>query len=134
MEAEAPRYIYSPLDEAERQALGQRLRELMETERAYLNPDLGLEDLAARLEVSPKLLSQVINGDLGQNFFDLVNRYRIEEARQLLLENKKRTILEIMYDVGFNSKSSFNTAFKKYTDMTPTAYRKGGNHTRINRI
>ena len=62
---------------------------------------------------------------LQQNFFDFINRYRIEEATRLLTnpEDKKITILEVLYKVGFNSKSSFNTLFKKYTGITPTEFR-----------
>jgi len=63
---------------------------------------------------------------LGQNFYDFINRYRILEAKQLLTNPKdpKITVLEVLYEVGFNSKSSFNTLFKKYTGLTPTEFRK----------
>ncbi|PLX12007.1 MAG: AraC family transcriptional regulator, partial [Marinilabiliales bacterium] len=73
-----------------------------------------------------KELSLLINHDLNQHFFDFVNGFRIRKAMEMLSdENKKKfTVLEILYDVGFNSKSSFNTAFKKYTKLTPTEYRK----------
>ena len=62
---------------------------------------------------------------MGQHFYDLINRYRIEEAARLLTdpEDEKITILEVLYQVGFNSKSSFNTLFKKYMGMTPTEFR-----------
>ena len=78
------------------------------------------------MEVRPKVLSQVINESLHQSFFDFVNRYRIEEAKQQLThpEDEAITILEILYNSGFNSKSSFNTLFKKYTGLTPTEFRK----------
>ena len=60
------------------------------------------------------------------NFFDFINQFRIDEARSILKnpEKKQFTVLEILYEVGFNSKSSFNTAFKKHTGLTPTQYRK----------
>src|SRR6185503_2829883 len=61
-----------------------------------------------------------------QNFFDFINRFRIDEAKLMLTNPKDRkiTVLEVLYQVGFNSKSSFNTLFKKYTGLTPTAFRK----------
>lgn len=63
---------------------------------------------------------------LNKHFFDFVNEYRIEKAKELLThpERKEYTVLEILYEVGFNSKSSFNTAFKKRTGLTPTEYRR----------
>ncbi|MBC8123297.1 MAG: helix-turn-helix domain-containing protein [Gemmatimonadaceae bacterium] len=83
-------------------------------------------DLAQRLGVRPKVLSAALNEGLGQHFFDYVNRYRIEEARRLLTNpaDPKVTVLEVMYQVGFNSKSSFNTLFRKYTGQTPSAVKK----------
>ena len=68
----------------------------------------------------------MINHKLNKHFFDLINEYRIEKAMQILQNPKEShlTILEILYAVGFNSKSSFNTAFKNYTGLTPTEYRK----------
>ncbi|MFZ9003937.1 MAG: helix-turn-helix domain-containing protein [Robiginitalea sp.] len=93
--------------------------------KPYLNAELTLNDLASQLEVSARQLSTLINAELGKSFFDLINTYRIEEAKRILRESKdsKLTVLEVMYEVGFNSKSSFNTAFKKYTGSTPTAYK-----------
>ena len=66
------------------------------------------------------------NHNLNQHFFDFVNEYRIKKAMEILADASKNhlTVLEILYEVGFNSKSSFNTAFKKYTKQTPTEYRK----------
>ena len=68
----------------------------------------------------------MINETVGQNFFDFVNRYRIEEAKKLLANpaDKKITVLEVLYEVGFNSKSSFNTLFKKHTGLTPSEFKK----------
>ena len=68
-------------------------------------------------------VSQVINQDLGSNFYELVNQRRIERAMQLLMEPPNRTILEIALSVGYNSKSTFNTAFRRQTGVTPTEYR-----------
>ncbi|KAB2844021.1 MAG: AraC family transcriptional regulator, partial [Melioribacteraceae bacterium] len=82
-----------------------------------------IRELAENLNIHPNHLSQIINEKLGQNFFDFINSYRIKEAEKLLLKNGKKTILEIAFEVGFNSKSTFNAAFKKHTGVTPTAYK-----------
>jgi len=113
-------------DRVEKEKIAQDVLKYMQTNRPYLEPELTLEQLAARLSLKPRMLSQSINEILGQNFYDFVNRYRIEEASRLLTNPKdeKITVLEVLYEVGFNSKSSFNTLFKKYTGMTPTAFRK----------
>jgi AraC-like DNA-binding protein len=97
----------------------------MQSEKPYLEPELSLDELALQLSIKPRVLSQAINDILQQNFFDFINRYRIEEARRLLTNpaDKKITVLEVLYKVGFNSKSSFNTLFKKYTGLTPTEFR-----------
>src|SRR6266498_1011760 len=98
----------------------------MRKEKSYLQSELSLNQLAAELSVKPKILSQIINEKLGQNFFDFINTYRIEEAKRLLVEHEdpKITVLEILYEVGFNSKSSFNTVFKKNTGLTPSDFKK----------
>ena len=101
------------------------LLELMNTDKPFLNPKLTLFDLAQSLNISTNHLSQIINQNLNQHFFDFVNGYRIRRAMDTLKnpEKKELTILEILYEVGFNSKSSFNTEFKKYTNQTPTQFR-----------
>jgi AraC-like DNA-binding protein len=110
----------------ENAAMAQRLRQFMQTEKPWLSPDLSLEELASSIGQKPKMLSLVINETLGQNFFDFINHYRIDEAKRLLTNpvDKKITVSEVLYAVGFNSKSSFNTLFKKYTGLTPTEFRR----------
>jgi AraC-like DNA-binding protein len=107
-------------------AMAQRLRQFMQNEKPWLDPDLSLEQLASGIGQKPKMLSVVINETLGQNFFDFINHYRIDEAKRLLTNpvDKKITVSEVLYAVGFNSKSSFNTLFKKYTGQTPTEFRR----------
>lgn len=102
------------------------LLELIDSEKPFLDPQISLSDLSEKLSVSTKQLSQVINQSFGKSFFDFINSYRISEAQQIFRESgdDKLTILEVMYQVGFNSKSSFNTAFKKETGQTPTEFRK----------
>ena len=103
-----------------------KLRNYMTAEKPFLNPMLTIQDVSQAIGIPVRELSVLINHNLGQHFYDFVNTYRIENAMQILKDGSKSkvTILEILYDVGFNSKSSFNTAFKKHTGNTPTAYRK----------
>ncbi|MDY8135909.1 AraC family transcriptional regulator [Aquimarina sp. 2201CG5-10] len=102
------------------------LKKYMETNESYLDSSLTIHKLANQMNIPFRDLSILINHHLGQHFFDFINEYRIKKAIHLLDNpaNKKLTILEILYDVGFNSKSPFNTAFKKHTGLTPTEYRK----------
>ncbi len=106
--------------------IAQIVLEYMKNNRPYLDPELTLDQLAKQLSLKSRLLSQVINDELGQNFYDFINRNRIEEASRLLTNPKdpKITVLEVLYEVGFNSKSSFNTLFKKYTGLTPSEFKK----------
>jgi AraC-like DNA-binding protein len=112
--------------DTEKQKILERLLVHMQADRPYLVAELTLDELAAQLAIKPKLLSLVINDGLKQNFFDFINRYRIEEAKKLLTNppDKKITVLEVLYEVGFNSKSSFNTLFKKHTGLTPTEFKR----------
>jgi len=102
------------------------LKKYMIEEKPYLNASLTIYDLSKEINMNVRDLSLLINHDLNQHFFDFVNEYRIEKAMEILRNSKQKqlTILEILYDVGFNSKSSFNTAFKKYIKLTPTQYRE----------
>ncbi|MEJ2051271.1 MAG: helix-turn-helix domain-containing protein [Calditrichota bacterium] len=102
-----------------------QLLDLMEKEAPYLEEDLTLGSLADRLSISPHNLSEVINTGLGQNFFDFVNHYRVESAKDDLTDPKKQhlKILAVAYEAGFNSKSSFYAIFKKHTGLTPAEYR-----------
>jgi AraC-like DNA-binding protein len=124
--AQDARYAASPMQGEEKKRILEKLLQHMQSQRPYLEPELTLNDLAAQTVVKPKLLSQVINELLHRNFFEFINHYRIEEAKRLLTnpKDKKITVLEVMYEVGFNSKSSFNTLFKKYTGLTPGEFKK----------
>jgi len=102
-----------------------RLLEVMEREKVYLVPSLTLVDLAQRLEIAPCHLSQIINESMQLTFRVLVNKYRVLESKRLLVEQGQAlNILGIALDAGFNSKSAFNSAFKKHTGLTPKEYRK----------
>ncbi|MEE9361388.1 MAG: AraC family transcriptional regulator [Cellulophaga sp.] len=91
----------------------------------YLEPSLTIQELSKQVSIPVRDLSLLINRHSNKHFFDFINEFRIEKAKQLMKDpsNKKLTILEILYQVGFNSKSSFNTAFKKFTNQTPTDFR-----------
>lgn len=122
------KYSSSKIPEEESSRMVKRLKEIMQTDKPYLNPDLSIKDLSEHFNIHPKFLSQIINSQFEQNFFDFVNFYRIEEAKQIIRNNtdEKMTILEILYEVGFNSKSAFNNAFKKNTGMTPSEFKRTG--------
>jgi len=113
-------------DDKERDEAIRGIKNYMEREEPYLEPSLSISDLSKQVNLPFKELSVLINHNLNQHFFDFVNEYRIKKAMEILADPSKSdlTILEILYEVGFNSKSSFNTAFKKYTALTPTQYRK----------
>ncbi len=123
---ETTKYSGSTLTPNQIEAYKKQLVALLETEKPFLNPQVSLSDLSEKLSVSTKQLSQVINQSFNKSFFDFVNSYRIQEVQQILKESKdeKLTVLEVMFQAGFNSKSSFNTAFKKETGLTPTEFRK----------
>ncbi|GJQ63444.1 MAG: hypothetical protein SCALA702_24970 [Melioribacteraceae bacterium] len=101
-----------------------KLKNMMIMEKPFLDPNLTLLNLSRNIGLSQRNLSNVINKEAGENFYDFVNRFRIEEAKELLIEKKDKTILDIAFQSGFNSKSVFNTAFKKFTTITPSQYKK----------
>lgn len=105
------------------------LKEFMIEKEPYLDSSLTIQDLAEQVKIPVKDLSALINLYMNKHFFDFINEYRIEKAKEILKDplQKELTILEILYQVGFNSKSSFSTSFKKYTGKTPTDFRKNPN-------
>ncbi|EPG75466.1 DNA-binding helix-turn-helix protein [Leptospira fainei serovar Hurstbridge str. BUT 6] len=119
----------SRLTGLDRSAVGFRLRTCMETERVYTTEDLTLSMLASLVsfegpKITPEQLSEFINSEYKKNFNQFVNEYRIKEACEQLLEQKGRSVLTIALSVGFNSKSSFHSAFKNFTGMSPVEYRE----------
>ena len=105
---------------------GEALVALMDTRKPYRQGDLTLQDLADALGISAHNLTEVINTQLGQNFYDFVNSYRVREVQERLTDPDYAhlTLLAIGLEAGFNSKSTFNAVFKKHTGMTPSQYRK----------
>jgi AraC-like DNA-binding protein len=123
---EKPKYEKSPLTDDEAKRLEDTVKDFMESKKPHLVPGLSLSDLAKGMAVAPRALSQTINSRLRKNFVDFVNFYRIEEAKRLLSGSggNGKTILEIAYEAGFNSKSVFNKAFKKHAGVPPKEFRK----------
>ncbi|TPD70544.1 helix-turn-helix domain-containing protein [Flavobacterium microcysteis] len=114
------------LSEEETELIKQKLLVIMESEAPYLDGDLNLIKLAKLMGVTPHQLSYVINTGFNENFFQFINKYRIEKAKQLLGDSKNNnlSILGIAFESGFNSKTSFNITFKKFTDLTPSEFKK----------
>ncbi|MBN1797654.1 MAG: helix-turn-helix domain-containing protein [Spirochaetales bacterium] len=103
-----------------------KLLEHMDKEEIFKDPDLSLPELAEELNIPRNHLSYVINEYAGLNFYDFINSYRVEEAKRILLKPtyQKENILNIAFDAGFKSKSTFNKIFKKHTNQTPKEFRK----------
>jgi len=123
-EKQGEKYQKSTLSESKAKAINSLLLKVMQEEKPYLNPKLTLSELAKMVNATPNNLSQVINQFQEVNFFDFINRYRIEEFKKLAIEKPHFNILALAYEAGFNSKSSFNNLFKKFTNQTPSQYIK----------
>ncbi len=117
------KYKSSSLTPEQQESTVRKLKEVMGLEKPFLELNFSLPDLAQRLNVSVHTLSQILNEGIGKGFFEFTAEYRIEEAKTLLKEHPNFKIEEIAERVGYNSKSSFNTAFKKLTGKTPSEYR-----------
>jgi AraC-like DNA-binding protein len=120
------KYQTSNLTKEEAERYLKQVTDHMERQKPFLKMDLTMKDLSDELGIPHRHLSRIINENLNQNFYDFIGRYRIEESKRMLLEagSTRKTVLEIIYEVGFNSKSSFNAAFKKYTGTTPSLFKK----------
>ncbi len=118
------KYAKTRLQEDKAEFYLQKLQTLMDEERPYLRPNITLKDLAEKMRIAEYHLSQIINEKLGQNFFNFINSYRVEEVKQRMNDPMYShiSLLGIAFDSGFNSKSSFNSIFKKFTQMTPSEY------------
>lgn len=105
--------------------LSEQIEALMEKDKLFQETELTLQQLAQKLGVPSYQVSQTLNDGMKKNFYDLVNSYRVEEAKRLLIDpgNLNYTILSVGFEAGFNSKTTFNTVFKKFTGLTPTEFR-----------
>ena len=112
--------------DSELESLKLKLKELMKLQKPYLDSELNLIKLSELINMTPHHLSYVINTGFNENFFSFINTYRVEMAKELLVKEKmnKLSMLGIAFESGFNSKTSFNTTFKKITGQTPSDFRK----------
>ena len=124
-EAEIEKYRKSGLDDLSSEDIKNKLLELMNKKKPYLDSDLTLNKLSGMLSVSVHHLSEVINKKLNQNYYDFINKYRIEEFKARIEDPSfaNYSLLSIAFDSGFKSKTSFNTIFKKITGKTPSEYK-----------
>ena len=119
------KYATTQMEGEELQKCCNMVGQYMIKEKPYLDSDLTLPKLAERLNVSTHHLSQVINEVHDKNFFNFINKYRVEEVKRKIQDPKFKnyTLLGIAYESGFNSKSAFNRAFRNFTGTTPSKYR-----------
>jgi AraC-like DNA-binding protein len=118
------RYRGSGLSPEDSRSHFEELEELMKRDEPFLDERLNIHQLAETIGISSKHLSQVINQNSDQNFYDFINRYRIEKAKGLLASDRQDLrVSEVMFEVGYSAKSTFNALFKRYTGMTPSEYR-----------
>ena len=120
------KYHRSGLQDHTAQYYLNKLNGLMAAEQYFLDSDLSMQSLADRVGISPHHLSQILNEQLEKTFYDYVNEQRVEYARQLLLKEPRRPMIEIALQSGYNSKNSFYNAFKRHTGTTPSEYRRSG--------
>lgn len=120
------KYSHSKLDKGSSRDLFQKIQALFEVEEIFLQDNITLKTISERLNTKARDISQAINENKQQNFYEFVNFYRVEKAKKLLEAPAHRTdkIATIAYEVGFGNLTSFNIAFKKVTGLTPSAYRK----------
>ncbi len=120
------KYAGSSLDEKQRGELYAKTEAALRERQLYLEPELTLPDLAAAMCVTPRELSEAINGVGGRNFYQLINAARVVHTKMLLKTQPQMRILDIALQSGFNSKTAFHEAFKKFTGSTPSAFRRAG--------
>jgi len=122
----AKKYARPNLSKKESEELMKKMNAYMDKYKPWLIPEFCMADFSQKLAVSGHLISEVTNGLMKQHFFDYVNNYRIEEFKRLLEDPEKKDdkIQFLAYDSGFNSKTTFNTAFKKFTGQTPSVYKR----------
>jgi len=116
------KYKHSGVSVDEAAEMYKNLLHYMEKEKPYLHPKLSLSELARQLGLSSNQLSQIINQQAGVNFYDFVNKYRVEEFLRKAEKNKHFSLLALALDAGFNSKSSFNYIFKNQKGLSPSQY------------
>jgi len=121
---QAPKYTNKRISEERADSFVSKLERLMNAEELYKNPNLKLSDLANKMNISAHQLSQLLNDNLGKSFSTYINEYRINEACEKIENGSFLKIEEIGYEVGFNSKSTFFSTFKKIKNTTPLLYKQ----------
>ncbi len=122
--SKSTKYEKSSLREEQAKIYSAQLEQFMNEAKPYLNNELRLQELADQVHISPHHVSQVINEQLHTTFFDYINKHRVEEAKKLIVAEPASSLLEIAFRAGFNNKTSFTNAFKKFTAQTPMAFRR----------
>ncbi|ARD44818.1 AraC family transcriptional regulator [Colwellia sp. PAMC 21821] len=117
------KYQRSALDAVQSSRIADKINNIMSNEQLYLDSNLSLQKLANHLAISPNYISQTLNETLCTNFFDFINKWRIEAAKPKILANQD-SVLHVALEVGFNARSSFYKAFKQETGKTPSEFRK----------
>jgi YesN/AraC family two-component response regulator len=122
------KYQRSALDTEQSKRIANKINDIMEKEKLYLDSNLTLQKLSNYVAISPNYISQTLNETLSMNFFDFINKWRIEAAKPKILANQD-TVLDVALEVGFNARSSFYKAFKQEIGKTPSEFRKQYNST-----
>jgi len=119
------KYARQSIDDRMQEEYLAKLNDFMESEKPYLDENITIKDLADEIDIPAHHLSIVINNRLGKNFYTFINEYRIKEAVSILDDpgNSDASIIAVAFKSGFNSKSTFNSVFKKITGLTPSEYR-----------
>jgi AraC-like DNA-binding protein len=120
-----PQYTQSGVNEGKSSEIKERLIQVMEHDKPYTDPLITLPKLAKKIGEPPYIVSRVINDKVGVSFYDWIASYRVDEAKRLFSDPSKKlfTIEQVAEEVGYNSKSAFNKAFKKFTGRTPSEFR-----------
>lgn len=120
---EKKKYQKSGLGDKRRQNILTQLEQLLGVEKIHHDSGLNLSILCERLNASPQDVSQVINESDYENFYQMINRHRISDAQSLLIDREDLNVLQVAFEVGYSSKSTFNNAFKKFAGCSPSDYR-----------
>lgn len=119
-----PSYVANKIEKTKAADLIQQLTDLMQQERLYTNANLTLPQLAKKLQLSVPQLSQLLNDNMQKSFSVFINEFRINEAKRLLIESPKMTVDVVAEESGYNSQSTFYTAFKQFESTTPAKFRQ----------
>ncbi len=135
-EEEKRKYESSNLQDGQKEKMVQKLLQYVETENPYQEAELTLAELSKRVNIPTHYLSQIINEKINQSFLEFINSYRVEAAKKMLASDKYEhyTIIAVAFEAGFNSKTAFYTAFKKFTDTTPSKYRKSFTNSSLGKV